>query len=48
MKRITLWIDCKDEDVESVKKKLEAVPRALKVRYTILRSLPELVIEDAC
>lgn len=48
MKRITLWIDCQDEDVESVKKRFEAMLRSLKVRYTILKSLPELVMEDTC
>jgi len=48
MKRITLWIDCQEGDVESVKEKLEAMLRSLEVRYTILRCLPELVMEDTC
>jgi len=48
MKRITLWIDCQNDDVESVKEKLEAMLRSLKVRYTILRVYPELVMDDTC
>jgi len=48
MKRITLWIDRQEKDVEPVKEKLEAILRSLKVRYTILRVHPELVMEDTC
>jgi len=46
MKRITLWIDCQDEDVESVEERLEAELRLLEVRYTILRVHAEVVVED--
>jgi len=48
MKRITLWIDCQERDVGSVKEKLEAMLRSLEVRYTILRIYPELIMEDTC
>jgi len=44
MKRITLWVDCQEKDVESVKEKLEAILRLLEVRYTILRVHPEVVV----
>jgi hypothetical protein len=47
VKRITVWIDCQDRDVESVRERVEAFLRSLKVEHTILSGYNKLIIEDS-
>jgi len=36
MKRITVWVDCEDSDVDATKRKIEAYMRQEKLRFTFL------------
>lgn len=47
VKRITVWIDCQDQDVRSVREKIEAFLRSLKVEHTILSGYNTLIVKDS-
>ena len=36
MKRITVWIDCKEDDVERVRKEIEKFLSSMGLRYKIV------------
>ncbi len=46
MKRVTVWIDCRDEDVQKLKEKVETFLESSGVRHTILKVDYELAAKE--
>lgn len=46
MRRITIWIDCKEDDVDKITEKLKTFLQGLDADYTIYHANVDIVADD--